>query len=450
LVCQTTASSTLSLHQVGVLIATFLSNFALSYLSNAVASSSKSPEALFSTLQTAGLPNTPEAQTFSTQVFARAPRKHKHKKTSDGSRKQAEKEAKELRSQKFSFLLDDNETSGVEELKRSKGKEKEKDPSRDAKSQDKKDRRIRKRETDGKEWESDEEEHARKRQRTEEPEQTDPADAPNTTYDELLSPEEEEGRKEAERLRDLKERDAFAERMRDKDKDRTKKVVEDRSSRQSRGAAAEAAERRQLADDTAARVAAMPSLREQSRQAYLTKRELQQIELLRKEIADDEALFHGMKISKRERRDLEYKKQVLKLAEDRMKIDDKWDGYQLPEDYLTEQGKIDKKKKESALYSRYEEQAKEGQFVTDVDQWEQSQTKHSTFKSGAMDRIEIIEDYEYVFDESQTIQFVMENTLGGEGMISSKDAALRAQIAEAERRGETLTHSLDKKGELTI
>lgn len=223
--------------------------------------------------------------------------------------------------------------------------------------------------------------------------------------------------------------------MRERDKDRTKKVIEDRSSK---GAALEAAQRRQLADDATARVVAMPSLRERSRQDYLSKRELQQIELLRREIADDEALFQGMKISKRERKLLEHKKEVLKLAEERMRIDDKYDGYQLPEDYITEQGKIDKKKKESVLYQRYEEaKAKDDQFVTDVDQWEASQTRHSTFKSGALDKKEIIDNYDYVFDESQTIQFVMGNTMNQDprDALSPADRLLQAQIEEAERKG---------------
>ncbi|EKM79351.1 hypothetical protein AGABI1DRAFT_113924, partial [Agaricus bisporus var. burnettii JB137-S8] len=154
--------------------------------------------------------------------------------------------------------------------------------------------------------------------------------------------EDEDEKKEKERLNDLKDRDAFAERMRERDKERTKKIVEDRSSKAG-GAAAEAAQRRQLADDAEARTASMPSLRLHSRQEYLTKREIQQIELLKKEIADDEALFTGMKVSKKERRELERKKELLRLVEERLKINDKWDGYQLPEDYITEQGKIDKK-----------------------------------------------------------------------------------------------------------
>jgi pre-mRNA-splicing factor ATP-dependent RNA helicase DHX16 len=181
----------------------------------------------------------------------------------------------------------------------------------------------------------------------------------------------------------------------------------------------------------------MPSLREHSRQEYLTKRELQQVDLLRKEIADDEALFRGMHISKREQRDLDHKKEVLKLVEERLKIDDKWDGYMLPEDYITEQGKIDKKRKENVLYQRYEEaKPKDDQFVTDVDQWEASQTKHSTFKTGALDKPELVDDYQYVFDESQTIKFVMDRTMAGEGHLSAKDKLLQQQIEEAEARGE--------------
>ena len=299
---------------------------------------------------------------------------------------------------------------------------------------------MRKREGDTREWESDEEEKARKRPRQDDYDEGSRRDRERSgdlEEDDMKVeiPEDEEARKERERLEDLRERDAFAERVRERDKEKTKKVVEDRSSKSS-GAAAEAAERRRLADDSQARERAMPSLRERSRQEYLTKRELQQIELLKREIADDEALFHGMKMTKREKRELEKKKELLRLVEERLKINDKWEGYQLPEDYFTEQGKIDKKKKENVLYKRYEEaKPKDDQFTTDVDQWEAAQTRHSTFKTGALDKPELVDDYEYVFDESQTIKFVMESTLGGENTMSAADKLLQQQIDEAEKRG---------------
>ncbi|KAI9443294.1 pre-mRNA splicing factor [Lactarius indigo] len=394
----------------------------------ASASSSKTTDALFSSLHAAGLPDTPSAHAFISEVYRQAPRKQKHRRPDDAARKRAEKDAKALRKQQFSFVVDEDPSpSSVTELAKDKSRSSGKDKHV-------RERHIRKRESDAQEWESDDEEKARKRWKGAE------EDHEPTTPDEMDEefPEDETERQARERDQDLRERDEFAERVRKRDKDKTKKVVEDRSSKHS-GAAAEAAQRRQLADDSVARTLAMPSLREHSRQEYLTKRELQQVELLRKEIADDEALFRGMRISKREQRELDRKKEVLRLVEERLKIDDKWDGYMLPEDYITEQGKIDKKRKENVLYQRYEDaKPKDDQFVTDVDQWEASQTQHSTFKTGAMDKPELVDEYEYVFDESQTIKFVMDRTMAGEGRLSAKDKLLQEQIEAAEARAKSI------------
>ncbi|KAI5896703.1 pre-mRNA splicing factor [Schizophyllum commune H4-8] len=388
----------------------------------ASASSSKSPQALFSTLNAFGLPDTSDAHEFVQEVYSRAPRKHKQK--ADASRKQTEKDSKALRAQKYSFVLEDDASvsTDVAPVKKSKKRTEE--------------RTLRKREYDGKEWESDEEEHARKRRREEEPR---PPTPPREDADAEMDLEDEDARRERERLEDLRERDAFAERVKERDREKTKKIVEDRSSKSS-GAAAEAAERRRLADDAAARSIALPSLRVHSRQEYLTKREIQQIELLRKEIADDEALFAGMKISKREQRELDRKKELLRLVEERLKINDSYDGYQLPDDYFTEQGKIDRKKKERALYARYEDaKPKDDQFVTDVDQWEAAQTKNSTFKTGALDKPELVDAYDYVFDESQTIQFIQDNASQLKGsQMSAAEKLLQSQIEEAEKKAKTI------------
>jgi pre-mRNA-splicing factor ATP-dependent RNA helicase DHX16 len=276
--------------------------------------------------------------------------------------------------------------------------------------------------------ESDGEDTVKKRRKRRE---HDAHDQPEDAVQDTL--EDEQVRKDRERLEDLRERDAFADRIRNYDRQKTK-IVEDRSSKTT-GAAAEAAQRRLLADDQHARDQALPSLRQHSREEYLTKRELQQIELLRKEIEDDEALFRNMKVSQQEKKDLEYKKQLLESVEARLKIDDKWDGYQLPEDYLTEQGKIDKKKKENVLYQRYEDaRQKDDPFVTDVDQWEASQTQNSSFRTGALDKQETVQDYEYVFDESQTIKFVLEAAMADDLTLSPADKLLQAKVDQAENR----------------
>lgn len=412
----------------------------LTLLNDLSASSAKSQESFFTSLSASGLPDTPDAHNFITEVYSRVPRKSGKHHKKDNSRKQAEQEAKALRAQKFDYLLEDDAgQSGIVEVSGKKEK------SRSGK--DKKDRHTRKRESDAREWESDEEEKARKRMRHDDGHSRSPERQENEGDEPMVEEEDEEER----RRRDLAERDAFAERVKQRDKEKTKRIVEDRSSKS--GAAQEAAERRRLADDADARRNAMPNLREHSRQEYLTKREIQRIELLKREIADDEALFRGMKVTKREQRELERKKELLRIVEERLKINDKWEGYMLPEDYLTEQGKIDKKKKENVLYQRYEDaKPKDDQFTTDVDQWEAAQTQHSTFKVGAMDKPEIVQEYDYVFDESQTIKFVMDaaSGLAGEGNLSAADKLLQQQIEEAEKRGMYLHTFHDNKFSLSL
>lgn len=58
----------------------------------------------------------------------------------------------------------------------------------------------------------------------------------------------------------------------------------------------------------------MPKLRERARQEYLRKREEDKLVLLEEEIRDEEALFRDEVMTEKERRNLEYKKEVLRLA----------------------------------------------------------------------------------------------------------------------------------------
>jgi len=135
-----------------------------------LASSAKDPSSLFQSLSSYGLSDTPDARVFVTELFSRAPRtqKHKQKKDSGDSRKKSEKESQALRTQKFGFLLDEEEPAvEISTKRKSKGKEKERKSEVDpeAHKREKKDRHTRKRENDGNNWESDEEEKAHKRRR---------------------------------------------------------------------------------------------------------------------------------------------------------------------------------------------------------------------------------------------------------------------------------------------
>lgn len=241
-----------------------------------------------------------------------------------------------MQKQRFSLVLEDevepsaSGSSGGGGEKRSK-----KDKSSKSSGLKKEKSSSRKRGDGGDAWESDEEERSAKRRREDERwAREDASRAARGDAGAAPEPEEEEEEEdpatkaERERLADLKERDEFAARMRDREKERTKAkgVVEDTS--------AESVARRALAKDPSALENAMPSLRDRSRQSYLGKREQQQLDLLRMEIAEDERDFRGVKLTRREREELDRKKELLRLAEERLAVDEGFDGYQMPDGEL--------------------------------------------------------------------------------------------------------------------
>ncbi|KAG0305920.1 hypothetical protein BGZ98_003286 [Dissophora globulifera] len=373
----------------------------------ACAQTAKSPADLLRSLEAMDIPANSSTQSFAQELFRRTPRTQSRKtasstttSASDAAKKKRQEEAAALKllemNDSYGLLIEENDTQRTEKKKSkkssssSKDKDKEKDKDKDS-AERRRDKKIRRKDDDNA-WESDEEEKEYKRRKMEERERE---ARPSKTEEEL-----EEERLELERERDLKERDEFANRLKSKDEGKTKKLVEDRSSKSE--------SRRNLADDAEARKAALPSLRERARQEYLGKREELQIEKLRMQIRDEEQLFDLNELTKKEREDLAYKKELLRLAEERMNINDKYDGYHMPEDYITEKGKVDKKKKHDALYRRYEDEPGD-KFVSEQDQWEEQQAKasrqHATRKSDAKEGEEM--DFEYVFDEAN-IDFIMD------------------------------------------
>jgi pre-mRNA-splicing factor ATP-dependent RNA helicase DHX16 len=276
---------------------TFPSSTRLIFYVLDIAKKAKTPSDLANQLMAAGFNDTPGTSAFAAEVHRRIPRETKATKA------KAEHAAKVgLQKQRFSLIDDEPQvpSSADVPVKRSK---KDKDKARP---------KFRKRDED--DWQSDEEERAAKRRREDERLEK-PGRGSAPLQDGEAREEEEEDPIEAaerERLRDLAERDEFAARMKEKDKARTKQLVGEGSSKT-----------RLRAEDPAA----MPSLRERSRQEYLVKREQQQLDLLKLEISDFEALAHGQRLTKRELKELAKKKELLRLAEERSKIDDGRDGY---------------------------------------------------------------------------------------------------------------------------
>ena len=245
---------------------------------------------------------------------------------------------------------------------------------------------------------------------------------------------DEEAAKEKAMAKDQAERDEFARRLALKDAERTKKLVEDRSSTKE---GREVARRRVLAEDAAARQAAMPDLRERSRQEYLKKREAERLALLRKQVREEtEELRSNPRLTRREKDEFAKNREVLRIAEERLNIDDHRDGYMMPEDYITEKGKIDRKKKEEALYKRYVDKDEHGQerFVTEQEEWEREQTAKAKAQISQSERIDEGQ-YDYVFDDAQKINFVVDARLESDGKpLSREQRALQEQLKVAEAK----------------
>jgi pre-mRNA-splicing factor ATP-dependent RNA helicase DHX16 len=247
---------------------------------------------------------------------------------------------------------------------------------------------------------------------------------------------DEEAKAERDRLRDIKERDEFAKRLTEKEDSKSKKkVVEDRTRR------AGDSSRRALADDADARGAAMPDLRLRSRQEYLKKREMERIALLRRQVAEEAIeLRENPDLSRREKEEFARNREVLRIAEERLRIDDHRDGYMMPEDYITEKGKIDRKKKEEALYKRYVDRDEQGheRFVTEQEEWEREQTAKA---KAQISRAEFVDegDYEYVFDDAQKINFIMDSKLEGDRKpLTKEQRMLQQQIDAAEKKAASI------------
>ncbi|UPL02123.1 hypothetical protein LCI18_013057 [Fusarium solani-melongenae] len=236
-------------------------------------------------------------------------------------------------------------------------------------------------------------------------------------------------KEELARKKDIEEREAFAKRLKEKDDKRSKHGEREGES-----------SRRKLAEDAEARNKALPDIRERSRQEYLKKREAERLALLRKQVAEETAeLRSGVRLSEKEKAEFAKNREILRLAEERLKIDDHRDGYMMPEDYITEKGKLDRKKKEEALYKRYVEKDEYGQekFVTEHEEWEREQASKAKAQIQRAEREN--EDYDYVMDQEQYIQWNLDSRMEGDDQKLTKEQQfLAAQIDAAEKKALTI------------
>mgnify|MGYP000143914789 FL=1 len=130
--------------------------------------------------------------------------------------------------------------------------------------------------------------------------------------------------------RDQKEKEEFEERLRARDEEKTKKLMEKKLTKEE-----QREENRRKYQTLDEREEIVPKLREYSRQEYLAKREDQKIKELRDSIEDEQYLFSGIKLTAAEKQELQTKRKLLETAEAHKRQIEKMEveGYRMPESY---------------------------------------------------------------------------------------------------------------------
>uniref|UniRef100_A0A3B4TTB9 RNA helicase n=1 Tax=Seriola dumerili TaxID=41447 RepID=A0A3B4TTB9_SERDU len=312
---------------------------------------------------------------FAQELFDKIPRKQVVEKAS----RAMEREAIEMDKKNRTYtLLEDSDSDEDTVQEKQKGKKKSKDKDRGNKR-----KHIRRK----KESESSSEDEAPKRSNS----------AQLVKKDE--EEEEEWEKEERERLQDIEERDAFAERVRQKDKDKTRNITE----RTDKKAYEEAQKRLKMAEEDQNNM--LPELRKRSRWEYLKKREAEKLEDLEAEIIDDEYLFSTDELTERERKELEYKRTLRDLAKDYKKAgakeqEERKNRYYMPEEKRSKVPQRDLELEETPM-----------ELGGEQGRWEEERLKTASLSFGAKKEREQgmrkeQEKYQLILEEEEMIDFV--------------------------------------------
>lgn len=226
-----------------------------------------------------------------------------------------------------------------------------------------------------------------------------------------LEDEWEKGEKEA--AKDAADRDEFVERLKGKDKDKTKNLAEDSDKRKYE----DAKKKLQMTEEERRKM--IPELRKASRRDYAKKRKEMKLEELEDDVKDEEYLFRDVKVTDRERKALERKKQLLDLAKQYNKAGDveKVQRYKMPTEHDTFE------------YYNDPDAGEELGPKAEIKRWEKEQLSKAEMKFGAQEGREGQKEYEFLVDDA--VDFVLSDTIKGtnEGV---------EEVSEGEKKKQTI------------
>ncbi|KAF6729435.1 putative pre-mRNA-splicing factor ATP-dependent RNA helicase DHX16 [Oryzias melastigma] len=401
-----------------------------------IARKSSSPEDFVSRLEQTGTIDIDQSVAgFAKELFDKIPRKQVAEKPA----RAIERQALEMQRKNQTYtLLEDSDSGEDAAREEQKGKKNSKNKDRGGKR-----KHIRQK----KYIESSSEDEAPKRGKSS------PDDQKSVKKEEE---EEEWEKEERERLQDIEERDAFAERVRQKDKDKTRNITE----RTDKKAYEEAQKRLKMAEDdqknmvealtthifitwlilhvllTVPMCLKLPELRKKSRQSYLKKREEEKLEDLEAEIKDEEYFFSLDELTERERRDLEHKRILRDLAKDYKKAGAKEQEERKNRYYMPEE-----KRRKDVPERDLELEETPMELGGEQGRWEEERLKTASLSFGAKKEREQgmraeQEKYQLILEEEEMIDFVT-TAITMKGTRSEKDQEAQA-LSQAELKKQSM------------
>ncbi|CAF4599828.1 unnamed protein product [Rotaria sp. Silwood1] len=217
---------------------------------------------------------------------------------------------------------------------------------------------------------------------------------------------------------DIRERDEFTKRLRQRDDEQTKKKFKAEP----------------ISRDSDRSKLSIENLRKKSRHVYLASRKDKKLIELEQELADEVYLFKDTKLTKREEENIKFKRYALNLAREHEKAQqmENIDRYHMPTGKSDETSKNDRYREDN----RYSDSKANGQSGQNFEQrkWEDEVIHTALPHFGSLDKETKINQpkYDYILDEE--IQFVQQLTIPGVNELLQHKDKLKINEHEDENK----------------
>lgn len=238
----------------------------------------------------------------------------------------------------------------------------------------------------------------------------------SSRYEETKNRKREHSSSDEETRRDRRERDEFVQRLKEREQSKVRNIVTKNDKK-----SIEEATKRLKIELSGKRDDIVSKLRIDSRRKYLEKRKEDQLLLLEGELKDEQRLFRDTQLTEKEKRDYEYKQNVLRLAKEHDKASE-----------IEQKRKYFIPSEDAQPGNDYVEvDESEQQFNSEQRKWEEERLNLAKLSFGAKDKAkhQKQKDYKLLLDEE--VDFIKALTLFDEEQLEKRP---KVDLYELKRR----------------